>query len=98
MLIMGPLRIRLVNCIDDYIEIEIDIIKNARCCNIIIIPIQLFGNPILIEPSICFPNIWYILKCCNENFLNQIAYIALIIINIFFTRITLSNPILNGDL
>ena len=35
---------------DDYIGIGIDITRNAKCCNVIIIPIQLFGNPIVIEP------------------------------------------------
>ena len=64
----------LVDCNDDYIGIGIAIIRNARCCNVIIIPIQLFGNPIVIEPWICIPHVWYnILKRCNESFLHQIA-------------------------
>ena len=44
------LRGRLVDCNDDYIRIGIDITRNKRCCNVIIIHIQLFGNPIVIEP------------------------------------------------
>ena len=63
------LRARLVDCNDDYIRIGIDITRNKRCCNVIIIHIQLFGNPIVIEPRICIPHVWYnILKRCNENF------------------------------
>ena len=62
------------DCNDDYIGIGIAITRNARYCNVIMIPIQLFGNPIVIELWICIPHIWYnILKQCNESFLNQIA-------------------------
>ena len=43
-------RACLVDCNDDYIGIGIAITRNARCCNVIIIPVQLFGNPIVIEP------------------------------------------------
>ena len=34
---------------DDYIGIGIAITRNARYYNVIMIPIQLFGNPIVIE-------------------------------------------------
>ena len=44
------IRARLVDCNDDYIGIGIYIIRDARCCNVIIIRIQLFGSPIIIEP------------------------------------------------
>ena len=37
------------DCNDDYIRIGIVITRNARYCNVIMIPIQLFGNPIVIE-------------------------------------------------
>ena len=70
----GRLRVHLVDYNDNYIGIGIDITTNERCCNVIIIPIQLFGNPIVIEPWIYIPHVWYnILKRCNESFLNQIA-------------------------
>ena len=62
------------DCNDDYIGIGIVITTNVRYCNVIIIPIQLFGNPIVIELWIYILYIWYnILKQCNESFLNQIA-------------------------
>ena len=38
------LRVRLVDCNDDYIGIEICITMNTRCCNVILITIHLFGD------------------------------------------------------
>ena len=37
----------MVNCNDNYIKIGIDIIRNIKCCNIILITIHLFGDNIL---------------------------------------------------
>ena len=34
-------------CNDNYIKIGIDIIRNIKCCNIILITIHLFGDNIL---------------------------------------------------
>ena len=48
--IISKLRTCLIDCNDDYIGIGIAITRNARRCNVIIIPIKLFGNLIVIEP------------------------------------------------
>ena len=48
-LLQPNLSARFVDCNDDYIGIGMDITRNAKCYNVIIIPIQLFGNPIVIE-------------------------------------------------
>ena len=44
------LKACLVNCNGNYIEIWIDIIKNTKCCNVMFITINLFGDDIIIEP------------------------------------------------
>ena len=38
------LRTCLIDCNNDYIGIEICITRNARCCNVILITIDLFSN------------------------------------------------------
>ena len=55
------LRVCLVNYNDNYIEIEIGIIRNTRQDNVMLIIIYLFGNNTIIEP-------W---KQINESILNQ---------------------------
>ena len=40
---------RLVDCNGDYIRIEIDITRNTRCFNVILITIHLFGDNTRIE-------------------------------------------------
>ena len=55
------LRVCLVNYNDNYIEIEIGIIRNTRHYNVMLIIIYLFGNNTIIEP-------W---KQINESILNQ---------------------------
>ena len=35
---------RLIDCNSNYIGIRIDIIRNAKCCNVMLITIHLFGN------------------------------------------------------
>ena len=39
----------MVHCSSDYIEIIISITRNAKCCNEIIIIINLFGDNTLIQ-------------------------------------------------
>ena len=51
----------LVNCNSNYIGIRIDITKNTRCCNVMLITIYLFGDNTIIEP-------W---RQWNESILNQ---------------------------
>ena len=41
---------RLVDCNVNYIRIGIDIRRNTKCCNIILITIHLFDDNIIIEP------------------------------------------------
>ena len=52
---------RLVDYNDNYIEIRIGIIRNTRCCNVILNTIHLFGDNTIIKP-------W---RQWNENILNQ---------------------------
>ena len=47
---MGQLRAHLVNCNGNYIEIGINITKNTKCCNVMLITIHLFGDNTIIEP------------------------------------------------
>ena len=42
------LGVRLVNCNSNYIGIRIDITRNAKCCNVMLIIIHLFGNNTII--------------------------------------------------
>ena len=44
------IMVYLVDCNDNYIGIRIGIIKNTRCCNVILITIHLFGDNTIIEP------------------------------------------------
>ena len=44
------IMVYLVDCNDNYIGIRISIIKNTRCCNVILITIHLFGDNTIIEP------------------------------------------------
>ena len=39
-------RARLVDCNSNYIGIGIDITRNTKCCNVILIIIHLFGDNI----------------------------------------------------
>ena len=55
------IRTRLVDCNDNYIGIKIGITRNIRCCNVILITINLFGDNTIIE-------LW---KQWNESILNQ---------------------------
>ena len=43
------LRARLVDCNGNYIKIRIYIIRNTKCCNVMLITIHLFGDNIIIE-------------------------------------------------
>ena len=43
------LRAHLVYCNDNYIGIGIDITRNAKFCNIMVITIHLFGDNTIIE-------------------------------------------------
>ena len=51
----------LVDCNSNYIGIWIDIIRNTKCYNVMLITIYLFGNNTIIEP-------W---RQWNESILNQ---------------------------
>ena len=55
------LRTCLVDCNSNYIGIWIDITKNTKCCNVMLITIHLFGDNIIIE-------LW---RQQNESILNQ---------------------------
>ena len=55
------LRARLVDCNSNYIGIGIDITRNTKYCNVMIITIYLFGDKTIIET-------W---RQWNENILNQ---------------------------
>lgn len=41
----------LVDCNGNYIGIRIGLIRNIRCCNVILITIHLFGDNAIIEPE-----------------------------------------------
>ena len=48
---LNILRVRLVNCKCNYIRIGIGIIRNIRCCDLILITIHLFGNNTILKPK-----------------------------------------------
>ena len=47
---MGQLRARLVNHNGNYIEIGINITRNTKYCNVMLIAIHLFGDNTIIKP------------------------------------------------
>ena len=48
-LILNTLRACLVDYNDNYIGIGINIIRNTKCCNVMLITIHLFGDNTIIE-------------------------------------------------
>ena len=44
------LRARLINCNGNYIRTIIDITRNTKCCNVMLITIHLGNDNIIIEP------------------------------------------------